>query len=197
MKVNRTFAKLSLLPILVFASIQCSKTTSEAGAQERPKIVAVPGAIKPPAPALQGTATGEVQSFKFRQQGLKASVLAHPVPQVSLLFVLGEKQASTVKVELPPEARKFLLDCWKAEIAYYYKRAFESSPLEKRINEKYALGRVNQSVLSNLETVTIDTPTGKRRISWDEAGDLVRFMAEAAQQVVEQAKEYKRPKSIA
>ena len=88
MKISRTFAKLPLFLILVFASIQCSKITFEAAAQDRSKVVAVPGIIKPAAPALQGTATGEVQPFKFRREGLKASVLAHPVPQPSLLFVV-------------------------------------------------------------------------------------------------------------
>lgn len=71
------------------------------------------------------------------------------------------------------------------------------SGLAVRINERSALGGVNSTVLSNLESITIDAPDGKRKISGDEAGALVGFMTEAAQQVVEQAKASKRPKPLA
>jgi hypothetical protein len=188
MTVTQSFSRSALSLILTFTVIPYAQNTfGAAAAQDKPTVIPAPVTIHPPAPALQGNANGTVRPFKRMQRSLKDSILSHPVPQVSLVFILEDKRSAKITVELPAAARKLLLDCWKAELAFYYKKAFEPSRPDKRINDKYALGGVNSTVLSGLEGITIDTPTGRRKISWDEAGDLVRFMAEAAQQVIAQA----------
>ncbi len=155
-----------------------------------------PTVIPSPKPTLQATADGELQPFKLMGKGVRASVFAHPVPNVYLVFPASQNSPK-MTIELPPEAKKPLSDCWKAELEYYYKSGFESRPLDKRIQDSYALGRANMSVLSRLERIEINTPNGKRKISGDEAGDLVKFMAQSAQQIVEQAKESKRLMPVA
>lgn len=113
--------------------IQFPQIIFEAAAQDPPRVVILgPASINPPAPALQGTVSGEVKPFNLVRGSLKASVLTHPVPHAFLIFVLKEKEASRVTVELPPEARKLLVEGWKAELAFYYKRAFEPRSLDQR-----------------------------------------------------------------
>ena len=185
---------LTLFLILILASIS-SRVTFQAVAQKTRE--AVPVAIYPPKPALQASVAGQVKPFKLMRGGLKTSIFAHPVPQVWLVFPPSGQNASKMTVALPSDARKSLSDCWDAELEYRYKKAFEPRSLQKRIEDDYALGRVNMSVLSKLESIDIDTPTGKRKISGDEVGAIIGFLALAAQNVVEQAKEYKRPKSMA
>lgn len=198
MTVAQAFSRSVLSLILTFAvNTYSQKIFGAAAAQDKPTLKPAPVTIHPRAPALQGNADGKVMPFKRMQRSLKDSILAHPVPHVSLLFVLEDKQSSKINVELPAAARQLLLDCWRAELAFYYKKAFEPSRLDKRINDRYALGGVNSTVLSGLEEMMIDTPTGRRKISEDEASDLVRFMAVAAQQVVAQANESKTAKPLA
>ena len=184
---------LTLFLILILASIS-SRVTLQAVAQKTRE--AVPVAIYPPKPAVQASVGGQVKPFKLMRGGLKASIFAHPVPQLWLVFP-PVQNASKVTVELPSDATQSVLDCWAAELEYRYKKAFEGGSLQKRVNDDYALGRVNVTVLSKLQSLDIDAPTGRRKISDDEAGRIIRFLAESAQNVVEQAKKHKKARSIA
>ena len=179
---------------LVLILMSISSLTLQAVAQKRQE--AVPVVIYPPKPAVQASVAGQVRPFKLTRGGLKASIFAHPVPQLWLVFP-PVRNAAKVTIKLPSDATKSVLDCWAAELEYRYKKAFEAGSLQKRVNDDYALGRVNVSVLSKLQSLDIDAPTGRRKISDDEAGRIIRFLAESAQNVVEQAKKHKKARSIA
>src|SRR6185437_13803406 len=137
---------------------------------------------------LEAKAVGEVKPFKRTLPDLKASILAHPIPEATLVFVLHEKNDEKVTVTMPAAAKKPLMECWHAELTFFYLRAFEVHDLQTRINERNAFGSVVANVQAKLQTLTIDTPTGKRKISLNEAVSLTNLLNDSAQCVVNEAK---------
>jgi len=194
MKYKHSRSASVLFVVLILASLSM-RVTLQAIAQETRQVQVV--VTHAPKPALQASVTGEVKPFKLVRGGLKASILAQPMPQVFLVFSPSGQNASKVTVQLPPAAKGTLLECWKAELAFRYKKAFESASFQKRLEDDYALANINLGVLTKLGALEIDTPAGRRKVSEDEAGAIVAFLAQSATDIMEQAKEYKRPKSQA
>ncbi|HXD33881.1 MAG TPA: hypothetical protein VN643_22370 [Pyrinomonadaceae bacterium] len=160
-------------------------------------VVPAPVSIYPPAPALEAKAVGDVKSFKRTRSDLKASVLSHPIPEATLVFVLRDKRDAKVIVKLPEEAKKPLTECWHAELTFFYLSTFEVHDLETRIRERETFGSVVANVQAKLQKLTIDTPTGRRKISLNEAVSLTHLLNESAQCVVDEAKESLRGKPVA
>ncbi|HEV7395329.1 MAG TPA: hypothetical protein VGN86_02360 [Pyrinomonadaceae bacterium] len=153
--------------------------------------------IYPPAPALEAKAAGDVKPFKLTRSGLKLSILDHPIPEATLVFVVHDKQDTKVPVQLPEEAKMLLLECWHADLTFYYLRAFEFHDLQTRISERNVFGNVVENVHAKLQTLTIDTPTGRRKISFNEAVSLTHLLDTSAQCVVNEAKDSVAPKTDA
>jgi len=153
--------------------------------------------ISPPRPALEAKAEGEVKPFKRTHSDLKASVMAHPIPEATLVFTLKDKKETKVIVQLPDEARKLLQECWHAELMFYYLRTFEIHDLPTRINERMAFGNLVEDTHAKLQELTIDTPTGRRKISFNEAVRLTHLLNNSAQCVVNEAKDSVGAKPIA
>jgi hypothetical protein len=103
---------------------------------------------------LEVKAVGDVKPFKLTKSGLKQSILAHPMPEATLLFVLHDKHDKKLSVTLPLGAKAPLLECWRAELYFFYLRAFEFHDLQTRINERNAFGSVVANVQAKLQTLT-------------------------------------------
>jgi hypothetical protein len=185
----------TLLLFVLFGAIQCLPITNGCLAQTKPQITIVTG--EPSRPALEAKAFGEVKPFKRTRPSLKASILAHPIPEASLVFILPDKKDSQVTVQLPKEAKKLLLGCWKAELTFYYLRAFEVHDLQTRINEANVFGNIVGDTHVQLQKLSIDTPTGRRNISLNEAVSLTHLLNNSAQKVVNEAKESVSRKPVA
>ena len=189
---------LKILLFLLFALTGRYLSINDDGiAQTGPIVIPGPVSISPPAPALEAKAEGEVKPFKRTQLDLKASVMAHPIPEATLVFTLKDKKETKVIVQLPEEAKKLLKDCWHAELMFYYLRTFEIHDFETRINERAAFGKLVGDTHAKLQELMIDTPTGRRKISFNEAVRLTHLLNNSAQCVVNEAKDSVRRKPIA
>lgn len=184
----------SIRLLFVFGVVACLLAGSTSLAQTDSKVTVAPVSTFPPAPALEGKAAGDVKPFKLTQSGLKQSILDHPMPEATLLFVLHDKHDKKLSVTLPPGAKAPLLECWRAELYFFYLRAFEVHDLQTRINERNAFGSVVANVQTKLQTLTIDTPRGRRNISLNEAVGLTHLLNNSAQRVVNEAKASVGPK---
>lgn len=193
MNINFRVSRFFLL-VLVFGGVPWLSITYPSRAQE-PKLGIV--VIEPPVPSLEAKAVGDVKPFKRTHSDLKASILAHPIPEATLVFVLHDKNDEKVTVTLPAAAKKPLMDCWKAELTFFYLRAFDVHDLQTRIKERNEFGSVVANVQAKLQTMTIDTPTGKRKISLNEAVSLTHLLNNSAQRVVNEAKESVGAKPVA
>jgi len=193
MMINRSKSTFLFLA-LVFGVVQLS-FVGRCWAQKEPQVTV--GVIEPPTPVLEGKAHGDVKPFKRTHTSLKASILAHPIPEAALVFVVTEKHNAKINVRLPAGAKKPLLECWRAELTFYYLRAFEVHDLQTRINERNVFGGVVAKVQAQLQTLTIDTPTGRRKISHNEAVSLTHLLNNSAQKIVNEAKDSVGAKPIA
>lgn len=168
--------------------------STSAIAQQPERKLGIPEIIPPPKAPRESYADGSVKPFRLTRKTVKDSIMVHPQPEVYLVFprMSSEKK----KIALPVAAKNVLSDCWAAELVYYYKRDFENPTPEMNVDAKLELGRVNSWVLSKLERIQINTPTGKRKITDEEAALLVKFMSQSAHDVVQQAKESLSPPRI-
>jgi hypothetical protein len=204
--------KKSLLPILavlVLPLASCSRPPISAqGARNSPTITAGGGAISTPTPdpniprntgggiivptpdPNHGKAAGELLPFEPAGDNLKASLLAHPPPDVWLVFPAsvgqGQKQdnsmngsTSTIKVELPPEAKKELSSYWR-----YLLSVRRDTSLIEMINARHDAER-------ELQKIQLDPPDGRRPIARDEAEELVEFIRQSELDLMDQADKYR------
>jgi hypothetical protein len=146
----------------------------------------VPTTFPLPTPALQGTVRGQLEPFRQTKQDLRESVLSHPLPKIMLVFSVAHEQT---EVELPEEAVKSIETCWRFELAHYYKKEITPTedPQEKHrdtLNLAVAISHLD----SDLQAITIQTPTEKRKISNDEAGEILKFIGDSAKSIVAEAK---------
>lgn len=194
-QISGTLILLALFAIGVTAAIGLLSihATSQDGAKVDISVAA------PPTPALQGKAIGKVEPLELKSNDVRADILAHPAPTVSLLFtsppVEGEQRAnspenqSSVSVPLPAEASKVFVPYWKAYLAFCYETELKHvSDPQIQINEDRAIGQLFKTTVVELQGLTIDTPNGRRKISQAEAYDIARFIGISASEVVSQAK---------
>ncbi len=153
----------------------------------------------PSSPALQGKAVGAVTPLELKSDDIKADILAHPAPTISLLFTFppGEfeqsasasENQSSVSVQLPAESSKVLLTYWKAYLAFCYETELEHvRDPQTQVDKDRAIGVLCKTTIVELQTLTIDAPDGRRKISQDEAYDIARFIGISASNLVAQAK---------
>jgi hypothetical protein len=193
-KNKQNVGLIALVVLVVGTSVQCGKSSFDAQWQSRsgPKIAT--GAKKASDSVVQGKASGEVLPFNPTRENLRASLSAHPVPEVWLTFTPDKAQSklpgedrAAVRVELPPEAKKILSRHWEAAIAYYYNTEIAGVPDAKSFErESLALADSYSNALQELSKLEIDAPDGRRKISLDEAGSLASFLSASASNVIEQ-----------
>jgi hypothetical protein len=184
----------SIRLLFVLGVVACL-TVPTSIAQTDSKVTVAPVSNSSP-PALEAKAAGEVKPFKLTRSGLKQSILDHPIPEATLVFVMHDKDTK-ITVQLPEQAKKLLLECWHAELTFYYLREFEFHDLQTRISERNVFGSVVGNVHAKLQTLTIDTPAGRRKISVNEAVSLTDLLNNSAQCVVNEAKDSLGPKPAA
>jgi hypothetical protein len=174
--------------------VQQAQIQSKAGVQV---VVA-----QSPAPAFQGVAGGELALFKHQENNLKASVLAHPVPEVWLVFAvpaesekpqgIGNASVATVKVELPQEAEQTIQSQWELVLARQYEREVVGlRDVKSGISNDVAVANSFLNTGRELQKLLINAPDGKRNISQDEAYSIASFINASAVDVIKQVKKYK------
>lgn len=186
---------LLVLPV-IFGSFGCGKGPTK-GSSATPPVPKLPTAVTingfpPPEPQLRGAVVGDLKPFSLRNPGFKESLLAHPLPKLRLVFALPGKN-ETVQVELPRAVDNALLDCWRTYLAHYYKVEMEPrGGLQARVNADMAFAAAGLRLDNQLQAITIKAPNGLRKISWGESGDVLHFLANSAQSVVQQARDQTR-----
>ncbi len=196
MKANlHRLSQVGLIALVVILTTRCNGSLAEIRTRLQGGNT---GGVTRIVPAIQGKATGKVLPFSHKGGNLKSEILAHPVPEVWLVFPAAETSAKTassdpnnltVKVELPPEASSELQLQWKTALAFYY---YEAKPEgattpDSDVKESLAYAKSFGDTERKLYAMQIDTPTGKRNISFDEAGDIVAFIGASAGNLVKQA----------
>lgn len=144
-------------------------------------------------PSDEGKADASVAPFQALSAGLRDSVLAQPLPEISLVFPAQHRQTGGTfgkKLALPYEARKPLTSCWLAYLAYYYRIEIErESDPQSRSDNDNAMISITEDTAADLEKLVIDAPNGRRNISHNEARDVAYFLGRAAAGVVKEAKQ--------
>ncbi len=151
-----------------------------------------------------GTVAGKVLPFTFKGDDLQAAVMSHPMPETWLVFpastvkdqppeATSGNDAPTVKLELPVKAQQVLLSVWKAALNFRYSQHLENeSSAQSDAYDGMALQSSRRIVEKDLQKIEIDTPTGRRTISWEEAEALTEFVSRAALDVIREAQRYKK-----
>ena len=203
----------SLLPILVVLVLplaSCSHSPNSAQeTRNSPTITTGGGAISTPTPdpniprntaggggvptpdPNHGKAAGELLPFKLTSEDLRAAVLAHPVPEMWLVFPASMEpvpkqddsvsgSALTIRVELPPEAKKALSSYWR-----YLLSVRRDTSLVDMINTR-------NDTFRELQKIELDSPSGRRTIARDEAEELVEFIGKAELDLMDQVAPYRK-----
>jgi hypothetical protein len=188
-----------ILIAVVGTSIVLSQkaTPRSAGSDGEPKITVV--SSTPFLPSDRGKAKGSAPNFQLSGGDLRASVLAQPLPQVWLEFSANgslsapeSRNAEAVRIDLPDEARISLMSCWQAYLEYYFNTKVENEKnFQTLVHLDVAMVATAARTAASLEELPIGAPNGRRRISHDEAWEIVSFLGRSAEGVVEQAKQYK------
>ncbi|MGA9994632.1 MAG: hypothetical protein WBP93_04410 [Pyrinomonadaceae bacterium] len=189
---------LALIAVLIFA--QCAKRSQNGGVTTVTNVTATRNS-----PAWQGKAAGVVQPFKLKKRSLKAALLAHPVPEVWLVFAensnkgqppstASESKEAFITVQLPPEAKSILNSFWKVALEYEYYRVFEKKKhsVQDNTDRFLAWAYYHEGMIGKLRQVEIDAPGGRRTISDDEARELLPFTHKAAIDLMEREKAYQK-----
>lgn len=202
-KHQQNIVLLTVLVIIVSISAQCGKSSMDAHGQSQSGPGTATGVTRASDPVLRGEASGEVQPFNLTRENLRASIFAHPVPNVWLAFSAGRtpdlskgdlpsENGSKVRVELPSEAKEVLLHHWEAALAYYYNTEIAGMPdAESSRREAVTFANSNLVTTRKLRALQIDVSDGRRNIIQDEAGSLAAFISAAASDVVQEAKKYR------
>lgn len=203
MLTHRQKIGLPLLLVLASANVQCYRDPTGTRAQTRPDKGIAVGAVKPTQSSIRGKAGGHVPEFRFGSNSLKASLFSHSAPEIWLIYPSTKAEAqptdtlnpggeATVKVDLSPEVRRMLGSQWQAALAYFYETEIENvADAGTYYSKSVTFSNSSLTTMRLLEVQTVEDPSGRRNISADEAGDLVRFVNAAAAEVVAQAKRYK------
>lgn len=195
------FPRVCLLALSAIALCALASCAKSQGRGDYVRVI-YPG---DPAPAWEGKAAGEVQPFDPVGETLKASLLAHPAPEVWLAFppaagqahpqntASGGDEPTAIRVNLPPEAVARLSAYWRETLLFRYeldiKGAGDGQSHMKMIDR---LVYANNHAGGGLAEMQIDAPDGRRAISHGEARDVMTFINHSAQAIIEQAKEYKK-----
>lgn len=203
MLTRRQQVSLALLLVVVSTTAQCNHDPAATYAQGRTDQGIRAGAVASSVPALQGKAAGGVTEFKFTEERLDASLFSLSAPEVWLVFPASRAEAqppdsstrgadSTVRVDLSPEVRRALVSQWQAALPYFYETEIERVPdAATYFSKSVAFSNLSLTTMRLLEGFTVNAPDGKRNISADEAGELLRFINAAAADAVGQAKKHK------
>jgi hypothetical protein len=181
--------------ISVFTFVQCAKSQS----QEMPtaNTSAVPAGSRP---FIKGEAAGEVQLFSFKSGDLKTELSNHPAPKVWIVFSTKKKQAETVspneagitKVELTDEGLKEIALLWQVALLTRYNIDIAGTlDWDSYMKEVSKLFKASNKTRNRLMEVEIMSPEGKRTISDDEAGEIIKFINASAADIIAP---FKKPK---
>jgi hypothetical protein len=199
---------LLVLSAALFTTTQCTRPATMAQISDARDNANVPSvaAAPLPGPALQGKAGGEVLRFEFEGGDLRAKVLSHPAPEMWLVFPAARDQGQShnsnvstdgVKVELPPEAKRLLRLQWETALpaAYDWELGGVSS-VSARSLLSATIMQSSQKASLELTKVIVDAPGGRRPLTLGEGVDLASFVGKAVFEIVEQAKGFKKSKSM-
>ena len=176
---------LVLTVLSVFTFTQCAKSQETSVRTGSYRIV----------PAIQGTATGEIEPFILNGDDLKTQLSLHPAPKVWLAFPVSKSKTqsavtdsgeqATDKVELPVEAVEIISSLWKVALMSRYKLYVAEIPDSKSYQqEMYKIANAGEAADRELRKLEINAPDGKRKISEDEAGEIIRFINISAVNVI-------------
>jgi len=171
------FCSLLFTVISVFTLAQCAKSQENS----------VRTGVVLNAPAIQGTAAGKIETFKFNGGDLKTELSIHPAPEVWLIFPstksetqLAETDSSeptTHKVELPSESAEIISSLWKvALMSRYNLNVSEGVNGHISQQEMSKIFNAGEDARHKLKKLEIAAPDGKRTISDDETNEIIKFI---------------------
>ncbi|HZS46667.1 MAG TPA: hypothetical protein VFC63_16440 [Blastocatellia bacterium] len=125
--------------------------------------------------------------FKLVSGDFKTSILSHPMPEIWLSF--QDSGTDTIKVEFGKEVQAILERQWKADLVFYYNSEFVDPPdTQNLVNFDLSYEKATSATWIDQRSLTIDAPTGKRKIHQREAESLTLFLSKAAFGVIKEAK---------
>jgi hypothetical protein len=149
--------------------------------------------------ANQAKVEGSFQIAEMTDTSLE-KVLAQSIPSIWFVFPCNEDnikkelcKEESLKIEIPEETQKSLKNFWKDALTFRYNINIRKDELngEKYYQQTKAFFVTSSSFAKYLEEIAINTPDGKRKISPDEANDVVYFINTASMKVIEQVEALK------
>jgi hypothetical protein len=196
MRIERPSIMMIIMLLVVTTAMQCNRISLNASNMSQEGGKTVPGNAPVQGRVPQGKAEGRIQPFKLTGSNLKESVMAHPMPEIWLVFASTSGPAPnssaerlSIRVELPQDAQPVLLTQWNKVLASKYKQEVEGlSDAESFKKEDIAIASATDTSQRELTKLSIDAPDGKRTISWEEANELVVFINRAVTNLIGEAK---------
>jgi hypothetical protein len=200
MAKDKSISFIVFIILLAFFTIQCSKLSpetkiySQANANGNPKNSGY---------GSNGKVTGKILPFNFMGEDLKTSFVNQPLPEIWLTFSIENKSAmqnsspEELKVDLPIEAKELLNLYWKDSLQYKFnteiapKPGVEQPSAEQYKEEMSKIVSAASRTKNELQKILITTPTEKRNISYEEAGELISFISSSAIELTNQVKQQK------
>jgi len=186
----RRAAHLSVIIAAVCFCTQCARFVVDSQAKDLPdSSVSAKGC---------GVVRGKISSLEISRSGIRESLVDQEPPDVWFSFPDGDVNIDTrsgspddyrTDVELPEPVKALLHSYWTASLSYYYDNKSEGAQdTNTLVAESMKYSNLYFSTRRALSNLDIAAPEGTRKISGDEAGDLLQYVGARATEAVEQAK---------
>ena len=178
--------RFTLVAVLLVAS--CAQSQEQPGV----KIMATRG----PHPAWEGTVAGQPKPFARNNDDLRIAVLTQPVPEVWLEFAESKRKGESsrtptdekepvIQLRLPSEAQEILKSFWEKSLEFDYKDFFDKpKSAQEGYDRDIAWTSYILTTAQELQKIEIAAPDGARKISAEEAKQLVAFLRRASGNLV-------------
>lgn len=181
----------TFISVLLFAS--------SVQAQDQPRVTVL--VTRGPHPAWEGTPAGKPQPFTLNNSDLRTAALTQPFPEIWLEFAESKREGKpprkssdekepVIEVALPPEAREILKSFWERSLEFDYKKVFDKpKSAQEAVDRDLAWISYCSSRAEELQKIEIAAPDGRRRISDEEAMQLVAFLRKMSGNLVHSVKQ--------
>jgi hypothetical protein len=134
----------------------------------------------------EGEAMGKASSgFPTVHKNQRSKLSFPPMPEVWLVYrdavnpnsaSANSEETRTITVQLSTKAKKVLRDHWKVACTYYYLTVIGRRDREGRIDLLAKMDTAGAWSVYKLTELAVDAPSGRRRITENEAVSLVKLV---------------------
>lgn len=184
-KIGFTFV-ISTILLFAFISSGCNSESAARGNDNKTlsNTAANPSGYNGP---LQGSVVSDRTESSEKFDDLEISITNASLGQLWLEFPVSNK-IEAEKIEIPPEAMMELNSYFRVYLRFCSISAGDATNVNERLEREKKLSKAAFKTKNELTNAEIDAPDGRRKISWIEAGNLIKFVGESATKQCEKLK---------